>query len=183
MLEALFAQTPIGLGMVDCELRFVRVNDALARMDGLAPEDHPGHTMVELFGELGAPTQALLQRVLEAGEPLVDEEISGPVPWNGGEIRHYRATYTRIHDESGRALGVTALVADVTDRRRDELERERSLERERRKLPPRSSAARRSPAIPRASRRAATLRWPTWRLPLTPANMAAPPTAPLGFSG
>jgi PAS domain S-box-containing protein len=132
MLEALFAQTPIGLGMIDCELRFVRVNDALARMNGLAPEDHPGHTMVELFGELGAPTQALLQRVLETGEPLVDEEISGPVPWNGGEIRHYRATYTPVHDESGRALGVTALVADVTDRRRDELERERSLERERR---------------------------------------------------
>lgn len=132
MLEALFTQTPVGLGMVDRELRFVRVNEALARINGLPPEEHRGRTMVELFGELGAATQALLQRVVETGEPLVDQEIPGPAPRNGGEIRHYRATYAPVYDDSGRPLGVTALVSDVTDRRRDDLERERSVERERR---------------------------------------------------
>lgn len=39
LLEALDAEAPVGLAVLDLELRHVRVNDALCRMMQLTPED------------------------------------------------------------------------------------------------------------------------------------------------
>ena len=50
MLEALVAQSEVGLAFLDPGLRFVHVNDALALINGLPVEAHIGRTMLELFG-------------------------------------------------------------------------------------------------------------------------------------
>ena len=41
-LEQLYQNAPIGLAVVDQELRFVRINDLLAEIDGLSPKEHSG---------------------------------------------------------------------------------------------------------------------------------------------
>ena len=42
LLDALFDQAPIGLGFWDRELRYVRLNAALAEMNGVPREAHIG---------------------------------------------------------------------------------------------------------------------------------------------
>src|SRR3712207_8651492 len=39
LFEALFAEAPVGLALWDAEGRYVRVNDALAAINGISPED------------------------------------------------------------------------------------------------------------------------------------------------
>jgi PAS domain-containing protein len=54
LLDALFAHAPMGLAFWDEDLRYRRINGALAAMNGLAPEDHLGRTTNEVLGdELG----------------------------------------------------------------------------------------------------------------------------------
>jgi PAS domain S-box-containing protein len=46
-IERLYATAPIGLCFLDRDLRFIRVNERLAQIDGLAAEAHVGRRLIE----------------------------------------------------------------------------------------------------------------------------------------
>jgi PAS domain S-box-containing protein len=116
MLEAFFAASPVGMGFVNRELRYVRVNKVVAQNNGLPQEQHLGHTPRELMGEAGGPIEELLGDVLTSEEAVVDD----PVEFTGGpEPRTFLATYfpVRSRDE---LLGVGGVVREITEQRRME---------------------------------------------------------------
>lgn len=53
MIEGWVARAPVGLAFLDAECRYVRVNDALAVLHGLAPEDHVGRHVDEVGDGFG----------------------------------------------------------------------------------------------------------------------------------
>ncbi|MDX6665341.1 MAG: hypothetical protein QOG68_1547, partial [Solirubrobacteraceae bacterium] len=124
-LDNLFSTAPIGLGFLDTQLRFVRVNAALAEINGRSIEEHLGRTQAEVVGPTGDEVEKLLRHVLETGEPLLDLELSGYVPGSAGELRHWVASYTPLRGTDGQVIGVSGVVIDVTERRRA-LEAERA---------------------------------------------------------
>src|SRR5437764_739085 len=77
LLDALFANAPVGLGLWDRELRYQRLNAALAEMNGLPIEAHLGRTVAEALPELDASVGATARRVLETGVPSIDVEVHG----------------------------------------------------------------------------------------------------------
>jgi PAS domain S-box-containing protein len=114
--EALFEQSPLGLAIFDRDLRYVRVNTTLARMNGLRVEDHLGRTAGEALPQLAADEVMAVQRqVLASGEPVIDVTINSANP---GEPGYRSVSYSRLHDRSGRILGLTGMIMDVTDRYR-----------------------------------------------------------------
>ncbi len=118
LLDALFAHAPVGLGFWDRELRYQRVNPALAAMNGLAPSDHLGRTTSEVLGpELGERVGALLERVQESGVPIVDLLIEGTTPAAPGKRRHWAASYYPVPGDGGEALGVAAVIVEQTGER------------------------------------------------------------------
>jgi PAS domain S-box-containing protein len=129
VLEALVAQSEVGLAFLDRDLRFAHVNDALAAINGLPVEAHIGHTMLELFGELGASTHELVRSVCDGGEPLTDHELTLSEPHDG---RTYRVSYWPVRDRAGDLLGVSTMVVDITADKEADRERDRLLARERR---------------------------------------------------
>lgn len=129
VLEALVAQSEVGLAFLDRELRYVHINDALAAINGLPVEAHIGHTMVDLFGEQATGTEQLVVSVRDSGTPLTDHEHTGPPPWDGIT---YRVSYWPVRDRAGELLGVSAMVVDITAEKQADQERERLLARERR---------------------------------------------------
>ena len=79
LLDALFAHAPVGLAFWDGELRYQRINNALAEMNGRAPEEHLGRTPRDILGpELGEKVNELLRRVRDEGQPLVEVELEDP---------------------------------------------------------------------------------------------------------
>ncbi|HEX8205264.1 MAG TPA: PAS domain-containing protein [Solirubrobacteraceae bacterium] len=118
LLDALFAHAPMGLAFWDEDLRYRRINAALAEMNGLAAEDHLGRRTSEVLGEeLGARVDELLRRVVESGRPLVDVDVAGTTAASPGERRHWLASYYPVPGEDG-LLGVAGLVLEVTGERR-----------------------------------------------------------------
>lgn len=129
MLEALVAQSEVGLAFVDPDLRFVHINDALARINGVPVEAHIGHTMLELFGGQAAETQRLIADVRDSGVPLTDHELTGPGP---SDTTTYRVSYWPVRNQAGELIGVSSMVVDITADKQADRERERLLARERR---------------------------------------------------
>jgi two-component system cell cycle sensor histidine kinase/response regulator CckA len=128
MLESALGATPIGIGFADRELRFVLVNQAFARFNGLTPTAHVGRPVRELLParawEIGEP---LLRRVLETGEPVLGVHIRLGQPASREPVRDFYGNIFPVRGPWGRVLWVGATVLDVTARVRTEEERERLL--------------------------------------------------------
>ncbi|CAG6394053.1 PAS domain-containing SpoIIE family protein phosphatase/ATP-binding protein [Streptomyces cocklensis] len=125
-LDSLFDASPLGVAIFDKELRYVRVNEALARMNGRSVADHVGHTVAEVLDVRDAESlTALQQDVLVTGRPVID--LVSPAPGGHG---HRSLSYHRLADRAGRVLGISATVIDVTER----VEAASRAERARRRL-------------------------------------------------
>lgn len=118
LLDTLFATAPIGLAFYDSELRYVRINEALAEMHGSNPADNIGHTPERAVPDVAPRVMAALRQVLETGEPIVDYPVSGEMPAAPGELRHWLASYYPVHDGNGHVLGIGAVVQETTERER-----------------------------------------------------------------
>jgi PAS domain S-box-containing protein len=123
LLEAVLASAPIGIGFWDTELRYVRVNEALAEINGLPPEEHVGRTLAEVVPGLAPQLEPIYRRVLETGEPYMHTEATGEVPSTPGSVRHWLTSYYPVRTGAGGIIGIGAVVLEITDRRRAEDER------------------------------------------------------------
>jgi PAS domain S-box-containing protein len=119
-LNAFFTATPAGLVMVDDELRFVRINETMARINGLPVADHLGKTVREALPGIASIIEPILRKVLDTGEPELKLELTGENPLKPGVMQHLAASYFPLHDRAGKASGVGALIVDQTERKRAE---------------------------------------------------------------
>jgi PAS domain S-box-containing protein len=67
-LESLLAASPVGIAFVDRELRYVRVNESLAALNGQPAAEHIGRTVEEILHESAEKLEPILRRVLETGQ-------------------------------------------------------------------------------------------------------------------
>ncbi|NEQ29233.1 MAG: PAS domain S-box protein [Microcoleus sp. SIO2G3] len=67
----IFETSPVGLGFLDSEQRFVAINEALAEINGLSPAEHIGRSIPELFGSSDPATVELIARIYETGKPFI----------------------------------------------------------------------------------------------------------------
>ncbi len=127
LLNTVLDQAPIGVALFDRELRYIRINEALARIDGVAIADHLGKTVGEVLPQLGSELVAALRGVLLTGEP-VSREIAGETPASPGELRHW-SLYAYGLSLRGEIIGVGAVCEEVTAKRRAREELQLAMER------------------------------------------------------
>ncbi|MEY9988657.1 PAS domain S-box-containing protein [Streptomyces sp. V4I8] len=126
-LDALFETCPIGLVMLDQELRYVHLNQALADMDGLPVEDHIGRRMTDVMTSSdGAGLERLLRGVAEEGRPIVGRLISVR---GTGRDQVRSVSLFPLSQAVGSRPGVGGLMVDVTDREQALVEAADSRER------------------------------------------------------
>jgi PAS domain S-box-containing protein len=132
-LEAIYRTAPVGLCVLDHELRYVRINDWLAELNGQPVEAHIGRTVREVIPNLAPQVEPLYRRVLETGEPILNVEVEGETALLPGVTRVFRDQYHPLHDAQGNVVGVNVVVEEITalkaeeERRRDSEARFRAL--------------------------------------------------------
>ena len=116
-VEALFGSEDVGFGLIDKDLRYLKVNETLASINGVPAADHEGRAISEVIPEFANLAEPLLQQVISNDEPVIALEIAGPVPSHPDEEGHFLISYYPIR-EDGSVIGVGAVVIDVTERAR-----------------------------------------------------------------
>jgi PAS domain S-box-containing protein len=113
------SQSPIGLAVLDTRLRYVSVNPALERIDGVPAEEHIGRTIREVLPGLDADgLESAARQVLANGQPLVDVSSVGRTPADPDEDHAWSVSLYRLEDALGTVLGVAASVLDITEQYR-----------------------------------------------------------------
>ncbi|WP_328945304.1 SpoIIE family protein phosphatase [Streptomyces sp. NBC_00250] len=128
--DRLVSQSPIGLAVLDTELRYVLVNPALERINGIPAALHLGRRIGEMVPEVDAPAlEAALRAVLATGTPLLDHPTVGRTPADPDHDHAWSVSFYRLEGPEDRVLGVAASVIDVTERMRADADADRSRRR------------------------------------------------------
>lgn len=130
-MESLFTQSPIGLALLGPDLRFLRVNDALARMNGVSAARHVGHRLTEVVpGVNAAGLESLMRQVLESGTAVVDARRVGRTPADPDRDHIWSCSYAPLVDRAERRpLGLIASLVDITESQEAHIEVERARHR------------------------------------------------------
>ncbi|WP_437751183.1 ATP-binding protein [Sorangium sp. So ce1389] len=116
---ALIGGAPIGIGLLDGELRWLQVNEALAAMSGLPREALLGRRIDEVAPELEARLGPLYRGVLSSGEPLLSQEVTDGAQAGPNAARHYLVNGCPVRIGSD-IIGLATLILDITERKRAE---------------------------------------------------------------
>jgi signal transduction histidine kinase/DNA-binding response OmpR family regulator len=109
LLDTLLASAPIGFAFLDRDLRFVRVNQSLAKMTVGCAEAMLGRRFDELLPELWKHCMEAFARVLQSGEPSVGVECRTSAP----QIHLLQdPAQTQVHSGSPQAQTCQAQLAD-----------------------------------------------------------------------
>lgn len=121
-LKSFFASAPAGLAILDSDLRYLQLNETLARTHGRPVEENLGKSIREVLPKLAPVIEPIALRVLATGEPALNFEASGETPARPGVLRHWRASYFPILGLDGRPAAIGVIVVEVTEQKRAEEE-------------------------------------------------------------
>ncbi|AYV26065.1 MULTISPECIES: SpoIIE family protein phosphatase [Streptomyces] len=122
-LDALFETCPIGLVMLDEELRYVHLNQVLADMDGVPLADHLGRRMQDIMiTSDGGEYQRMLRAVAEEGRPVVSTLVGLRTPGHPDRDQVRSVSFFPLTGAGDTRRGVGGLLVDVTDREQAILE-------------------------------------------------------------
>ncbi|MFZ3495867.1 SpoIIE family protein phosphatase [Streptomyces sp. 5.8] len=113
--DGLFSRSPVGIAVLDTQLRFLRVNPALEVMNGLSEAAHVGRRLVEILPDVNAAyMESTMRQVLDSGEPALDSRRTGRTPADPDHDHVWSGSYVRIEDPDGRPIGLAATLIDIT---------------------------------------------------------------------
>jgi formate hydrogenlyase transcriptional activator len=111
-----FKSATIGICVLDSELRYLAINDRLAKINGIPAEEHIGRTVREVLGDFADMVETELKRVLSTGEPSMNFEITAQ-PLRSTGTRHGINHFFPIKGTQGRGDRIAVFVVDVTEQR------------------------------------------------------------------
>ncbi|HSK97923.1 MAG TPA: SpoIIE family protein phosphatase [Euzebyales bacterium] len=124
-LQALIANAPQGMALLDTDLRYVLVNNALSQINGMEVEEHLGRSIQDVFPDYADLIVPLMRNVVETGSPVRGLPIRGETPAQPGVERSWEIDVYPVDAPDGRRLGVALGVAETT---REQRQRQRLIQ-------------------------------------------------------
>jgi len=113
-VDALYEFAPVGLCVLDTDLRYLRINRRLAEINGLPIESHLGRAIDEVLPSLAPLARDICARILATAAPVCDIEFSDETPAAPGQHRVWRDQWWPMMDRFGRVAAIAVSVEDVT---------------------------------------------------------------------
>ncbi|MEV4555769.1 SpoIIE family protein phosphatase [Kitasatospora sp. NPDC049285] len=126
-LRQLLDGTTAGIGVLDTDLRYLYVNPALARMNGVPAELHLGLTIAQLLPDIDA-REEVLRAVLADGRAREVTSSGHTQAASPPHRRYWHGAYHRL-EADGVPIGLVGIVLEVTASRQQQHELEQARAR------------------------------------------------------
>lgn len=111
--DILLEQSPEATAVFDRELRFRRVNDSMAAMNGHSTQHHIGRRPTDVSPSAGQMYEHLLARVRDEGVAITDHDLHVEHAEVGLE-HHWRMNLLPVVNHDGEVVGIGASFTDIT---------------------------------------------------------------------
>jgi PAS domain S-box-containing protein len=119
-LNAFFSNAPVGLAIIDNNLRFQRINEPFAQLNGLDSRDQVGKPLKDVIVDLSSQIEPLVRAVARTGEPVLNQEIRGPMPSAPGVTGWWLKSFFPITKDGDVVTQTGIVVQDITGLKRAE---------------------------------------------------------------
>jgi PAS domain S-box-containing protein len=113
-LRAIYDAAPVGLCVLDRDLRYVRINERLAEINGIPAADHIGRTVAQVVPGLSNQIMSFFRRVLD-GEALIGIELTGMTAAYPGVERTWRENWVPLRGGDGAIVGMAISAEEITE--------------------------------------------------------------------
>ncbi len=120
LLDTLLTHAPVGFAYFDLDLRFVRINERLAEINGFPAAAHLGRHIGEIVPKLAPFVREVTDRILATGEAVSDHEFTGETPREPGILRSWNESWYPVRCERGEIIGFGVVVEEITRRKQAE---------------------------------------------------------------
>lgn len=118
VLDHLYQTAPVGLCLLDRNLRYLRINERLAEFHGKSVSEHIGRTVWEVLPTLATVLEPMHRRILETGLPMENIDIHGSTPAEADVEKDWLASHYPLFSEDGTVVAISVVVQDITERKR-----------------------------------------------------------------
>ncbi|MBD2205960.1 PAS domain S-box protein [Calothrix sp. FACHB-1219] len=116
-LATIFETSPVGMGLLDSQQRFIAINEALAQINGLTREQHLGYSIPQLFGESDPRLVAVFDEIYNTGNRFISPNFAVNVPARSDRSPgYYNVYYLPTTNAHHQVEDVLVYVVDVTER-------------------------------------------------------------------
>jgi two-component system, cell cycle sensor histidine kinase and response regulator CckA len=130
-LDLLYRSLPVALAVFGRDMRFLRVNDAVSKFDGLPVAAHIGLTVREVAPDFANAAEGYLRKVFQTGGSVSNVELHGGTLQEPAAVRKWLCGFYPLRAEDGTVSAATLMAIDITDRKLTEEALDRSEERNR----------------------------------------------------
>ena len=116
IIDSLQSTATVGFGYVDRDFRLLRLNSMLASVNGSKVEDQIGRKVAEVVPALWPTLEPAYRQVIDSGEAVVNQEVSGPTAMDPGRIHYWLTNFNPV-TVGGDVIGIAVVVVDITERK------------------------------------------------------------------
>ena len=121
-LNAYFDASPVGMVVVDRQLRYLKANKQLGDITRVPVDGRVGKTVREVAPFLADILEPLYQQVFATGKPILNFEMSGEPDDRSGERRHYQLSFFPLMGTDAKPKAVGVVTIEITEQKRAEVE-------------------------------------------------------------
>lgn len=119
-LNAFFSNAPVGLAIIDRDMRFQRLNGPFSKLNGLNPNGNTELYLHDANSDVARGLEPLIRRVATSGDAVLNHEVKGHSPATPGMSAWWLKSFFPIVEENGAVTQIGVVVQDITALKRAE---------------------------------------------------------------
>lgn len=117
-IESLYNNLPVGLCVLDMDLRWVRINKKLAEINGFPVSVHIGKTIKDLIPSVYDLAKGIVDRIVKTGKAQTKLDFTIETPPGSGKIRSFSEDWIPIKSNNNEIIGISVAVIETTEQKR-----------------------------------------------------------------
>lgn len=113
-VEQIYRASPMAMALIDRDMRYIRLNEKLAEINGEPIELHLNRTIREVIPSVADQAEATIRTVLETGKTIRGVRVTGAIRSDPNDQRVWENDYTPFYLD-GKIEAVAVTVRDITD--------------------------------------------------------------------
>ena len=121
-IDGIYDSSPIGLCTLDKDLRYIRINENLAKINGFPAIKHIGKTPREIIPTISESIESMAKKTLKTGKSIMGVEMEGITPSKPGVLRTWIVQSVPFKDINDNIIGISFSVLEITKMKRAQKE-------------------------------------------------------------
>ena len=114
-IDGIYDSSPIGLCTLDKDLRYIRINENLAKINGFPAIKHIGKTPREIIPTMSEKIESMAKKTLKTGKSIMGVEMEGITSSKPGVLRTWIVQSVPFKDIEGDIIGISFSVLEITE--------------------------------------------------------------------